>query len=25
MQRWTLRVQAYLFLMRDEYPPFSLQ
>ena len=24
-QRWTLRVQAYLFLMRDEYPPFSLQ
>jgi len=25
VQRWTLRVQAYLFLMRDEYPPFSLQ
>jgi hypothetical protein len=24
VQRWTLRVQAYLFLMRDEYPPFSL-
>jgi hypothetical protein len=22
--RWTLRVQAYLYLMRDEYPPFSL-
>jgi cobalamin synthase len=25
VQRWTLRVQAYLFLMRDEYPPFSLE
>jgi hypothetical protein len=25
VQRWTLRVQAYLFLLRDEYPPFSLQ
>ena len=25
VQRWTLRVQAYLLLMRDEYPPFSLQ
>ena len=25
VQRWTLRVQAYLFLMRDEHPPFSLQ
>jgi len=25
VQRWTLRVQAYLFLMRDEYPPFSLK
>jgi hypothetical protein len=24
-QRWTLRVQSYLFLMRDEYPPFSLE
>ena len=24
VQRWTLRVQAYLFLIRDEYPPFSL-
>jgi len=22
--RWSARVQAYLFLMRDEYPPFSL-
>jgi hypothetical protein len=22
--RWSLRVQAYLYLMRDEYPPFSL-
>jgi hypothetical protein len=22
--RWSLRVQAYMFLMRDEYPPFSL-
>ena len=22
--RWSLRVQAYLLLMRDEYPPFSL-
>ena len=25
VQRWTLRVQAYLLLMRDEYPPFSLE
>jgi len=25
VQRWTLRVQAYLLLMRDEYPPFSLR
>lgn len=23
--RWTLRVQAYLLLMRDEYPPFRLE
>jgi hypothetical protein len=23
--RWDLRVEAYLLLMRDEYPPFSLQ
>lgn len=23
--RWSIRVQAYLLLMRDEYPPFSLQ
>ncbi|UCH86008.1 MAG: DUF4389 domain-containing protein [Dehalococcoidia bacterium] len=23
--RWTLRVEAYLLLLRDEYPPFSLQ
>ncbi len=25
MLRWTLRVEAYVLLMRDEYPPFSLQ
>ena len=24
VQRWSLRLQAYLFLLRDEYPPFSL-
>jgi hypothetical protein len=24
VQRWSLRLQAYLLLMRDEYPPFSL-
>ncbi len=23
--RWTVRVQAYFLLMRDEYPPFSLE
>ena len=23
--RWSLRVEAYLLLLRDEYPPFSLQ
>ncbi|HLF79932.1 MAG TPA: DUF4389 domain-containing protein [Dehalococcoidia bacterium] len=23
--RWSLRLQAYLLLMRDEYPPFSTQ
>ncbi len=23
--RWTVRVQAYLLLMRDEYPPFSME
>jgi hypothetical protein len=23
--RWCLRVQAYILLMRDEYPPFSLE
>lgn len=23
--RWSLRVEGYLLLMRDEYPPFSLQ
>ena len=23
--RWSLRVEAYGFLMRDEYPPFSLE
>jgi hypothetical protein len=22
--RWTNRVYAYYYLMRDEYPPFSL-
>jgi hypothetical protein len=22
--RWSLRVNAYIYLMRDEYPPFSL-
>jgi hypothetical protein len=22
-QRWSLRVEAYVLLMRDEYPPFS--
>ena len=22
--RWSTRVEAYVFLMRDEYPPFSL-
>jgi hypothetical protein len=25
MMRWTLRVESYLLLLRDEYPPFSLQ
>jgi uncharacterized protein DUF4389 len=25
VQRWSLRLQAYLLLLRDEYPPFSLQ
>ncbi|MCI0815197.1 MAG: DUF4389 domain-containing protein [Chloroflexi bacterium] len=24
-QRWTLRLNAYIYLMRDEYPPFSLK
>ena len=23
--RWTVRVETYLYLMRDEYPPFSLE
>lgn len=23
--RWAMRVQAYLLLMRDEYPPFRLE
>ena len=23
--RWDMRVEAYLLLMRDEYPPFSMQ
>ena len=25
VMRWTLRVEAYLLLLRDEYPPFSLE
>jgi Inner membrane component of T3SS, cytoplasmic domain/Domain of unknown function (DUF4389) len=25
VQRWTLRVQAYYFLMTEQYPPFSLE
>jgi len=25
VQRWSLRLQAYLLLLRDEYPPFSLE
>jgi hypothetical protein len=25
MLRWNLRVEAYLLLLRDEYPPFSLE
>ncbi len=25
MVRWTLRVETYVLLMRDEYPPFSFQ
>jgi hypothetical protein len=25
VQRWALRVTAYVYLMRDEYPPFSLE
>jgi len=24
VERWSLRVSAYIGLMRDEYPPFSL-
>ena len=24
MLRWSTRVEAYLLLLRDEYPPFSL-
>ena len=24
-QRWSLRLNAYIYLMRDEYPPFSLK
>jgi hypothetical protein len=22
---WTVRVEAYMLLLRDEYPPFSLR
>jgi hypothetical protein len=25
VMRWHVRVESYLFLMRDEYPPFSLE
>jgi hypothetical protein len=25
MMRWTLRVETYVLMMRDEYPPFSLR
>jgi len=25
LNRWTYRVYAYVFLMRDEYPPFTLE
>jgi hypothetical protein len=25
VQRWTLRVEAYSYVMRDEYPPFRLE
>ena len=25
VQRWSLRVNAYIYLMRDEYPPFSTE
>ena len=25
VMRWTIRVDAYMLLMRDEYPPFSLE
>ncbi len=25
VQRWSMRLSAYLLLLRDEYPPFSLQ
>jgi hypothetical protein len=23
--RWSFRVESYLLLMRDEYPPFTLE
>ncbi len=25
VQRWAQRLNAYLYLLRDEYPPFSLK
>jgi hypothetical protein len=25
VNRWSIRVETYFLLMRDEYPPFSLE